>query len=57
MSKRKLVQLTAEQNKVWTKLFEHEANSGCSGKEADRRAWVGLCEQYPELRQYDGAKA
>jgi hypothetical protein len=55
-ARRTLATLTPEQDKVWTKLFEIEANNGCSDSEADRRAWAGLCEQWPELAQYEGCR-
>jgi len=54
--KLKLTQLTPEQDKVWQSLFAIAANNGASDAEADREAWEGLCEQFPELRAFDGCE-
>lgn len=48
--------LGVEQDKIWTKLFEIAANEGATNSEADKRAWTGLCEQFPELRSFDGCE-
>ncbi len=53
---KKLATLTVEQDKIWTKLFEIAANSGATDSQADKIAWTGLCEQFPNLRAYDGCK-
>jgi len=53
---KKLATLTVEQDSVWTKLFSSNVNSGMNERAADREAWSGLCEQFPELRAFDGAK-
>lgn len=55
--KRKLATLTVEEKKVWESLFTHNVNSGMRVKAADAEAWKGLCEQFPRLRKFDGAKA
>ena len=51
---RKLVTLTPEQDRIWQSLFAISANNGADDEEADREAWEGLVEQFPELAQYDG---
>ena len=49
-------ELTVEQDKTWTKLFEIAANGGASDAEADEAAWEGLREEYPELEGFDGCR-
>jgi hypothetical protein len=51
---RKLVTLTPEQDKIWQSLFAIGVNDGETDEQADRSAWEGLVEQFPELAQYDG---
>lgn len=53
---RKLVELTAEQDRVWQSLFAIAANNGATDERADREAWDGLCEQFPKLKQFDGCE-
>ena len=54
--KRKLATLTPEQDKVWVALFTLNLNNGMTETQADEDAWQGLCEQFPELRKFDGCK-
>lgn len=54
--KKRLVTLTSEQDKIWVKLFENAANGGATDLQADKLAWEGLCEQFPHLRVFDGAR-
>ena len=54
--KRKLATLTAAENKRWEWLFSWAVNNGYTQRAADREAWKGLCEEFPRLRKYDGAK-
>lgn len=51
--------LTQEQDKRYGQLFEIAMNGDAEGDEdrADGDAWEGLCEEWPELRQFDGAEA
>jgi hypothetical protein len=56
-ARRKLAKLTPEEDKVWVTLFAIAINGGASSRDADREAWEGLCEQFPELKEYDGALA
>jgi len=35
-------------------LFSHSCNSGMDDLAADKAAWAGLCEEWPELKKYDG---
>jgi hypothetical protein len=51
---RRLATLTPEQDKIWQSLFAIAANDGATDEQADRSAWEGLVEQFPELAQYDG---
>ena len=56
-SNRKVATLTPEQDARWETLFAIEVNGGASEREADARAWDGLCEEWPELAKCDGAAA
>lgn len=51
-----LATLTPEQSKRWDTLFAIEANSGTNDDAAARAAWAGMCEEWPELRKFDGCK-
>lgn len=55
-SKRNLATLTPEENAVWCELFAVGVNGGLHESDADAEAWRGLCEQFPRLREFDGAK-
>jgi hypothetical protein len=54
MTKAKLTEL---QDKRYGQLFEIGKGQGMSDLAADCEAWEGLCEEWPELREFDGAEA
>jgi len=54
---RRLATLTLEQDHRWDTLFAIEANSGTNDDAAASAAWEGMCEEWPELRKFDGCKA
>jgi hypothetical protein len=54
--RRKLATLTSAENKRWEWLFSWAVNGGYAQLAADREAWRGLCEEFPRLRKYEGAK-
>jgi hypothetical protein len=55
--RRNLAALTAAENKRWEQLFSWAVNSGYTQRAADREAWRGLCEEFPRLMKFDGARA
>jgi hypothetical protein len=54
LPERKLVTLTPEQDKAWTKAFEFYANGGQTDEEADQSAWYDIRHEFPMLSNYDG---
>jgi hypothetical protein len=48
--------LTPEQDHHWEQLFSWAKNSGYSDARADEEAWRGLCEEWPELEQFQGCE-
>ena len=54
--RRKLATLTTAENKRWEWLFSWAANNGYTQAAADKEAWKGVCEEFPRLRRYEGAK-
>lgn len=50
-----LAKLTLEQDARWDKLIELALGQGMSDEAASEDAWLGLCEEWPELKKYDGA--
>jgi len=56
MSKRKLATLTPAQDYRYGQLFEIACGQGMSSAKADAEAWRGLCEEWPELKKFDGAQ-
>ena len=52
----KLAALTPAEDYRWEQLFSSAINSGYSEKRADADAWRGVCEEFPRLRRYDGAR-
>jgi hypothetical protein len=54
--RRKLAALTSAENKRWEWLFSWAVNNGYTQSAADIEAWRGLCEEFPRLRKYEGAK-
>jgi hypothetical protein len=55
--RRKLATLTIAENKRWEWLFSWAVNNGYTQRAADKEAWKGLCEEFPRLRKFDGARA
>jgi hypothetical protein len=53
---RKLAELTQEQDARWGKLMELALGQGMTDEEAGENAWRGMCEEWPELAQFEGAK-
>lgn len=49
--------LTVEQDARWSQLMELAWNMGMSDDDASDDAWQGLCEEWPELARFDGARA
>lgn len=47
--------LTSEEDAVWTNAFIYWVNEGLSDIKADRKAWEDTVEQFPRLKEYDGA--
>ena len=56
-NKANLVQLSDDEDKSWTWAFTHYKDDGCSDAVADQKAWEAVCEEFPHLREYDGAKS
>jgi hypothetical protein len=54
---RNLATLTPAENKRWEQLFSWAVNDGYTQAAADKEAWKGLCEEFPRLQRFDGAKA
>lgn len=54
---KRLATLTPTQDKRYGQLFEIAMGMGCGQSRADREAWRGICEEWPTLNRYDGAKA
>lgn len=51
------VLLTTEQQQRYEQLFAIAAQDGLTDTQADRDAWRGLCEEWPELREFVGAQS
>lgn len=50
-----LAKLTPEQDARWGKLMELALGQGMTDEQAAEDAWLGLCEEWPELKRFDGA--
>jgi hypothetical protein len=48
--------LTKMQDYRYGQLFSMAAGNGASDLKADAEAWQGLCEEWPELSNYNGAR-
>ena len=54
---KRLATLTKRQDKIYGDEFGHYMNNvRHDTKRADRYAWRSLCQMWPKLREYDGAK-
>lgn len=53
---KRLAKLTDIQDYRYGQLFEIATGQGMSAIKADIEAWRGLCEEWPTLRKYQGAK-
>jgi len=52
----KLVKLNEVQDVRWGQLMGIAWGMGLNDEQAASEAWDGLCEEWPELKQYDGAE-
>ena len=48
--------LTPEEDARWQQLFALGMNQGMTESQADYDAWIGLQEEFPRLRKYDGCE-
>lgn len=55
--RKRLARLTPEEDRLWVALFEHAVHSlKYGGLRADAYTWRHLCEAFPRLRKFHGAK-
>jgi len=52
----RLATLTPEEDQAWVKAFVYYLDEGRTDAQADAAAWADLQEQFPRLKDFDGAK-
>jgi hypothetical protein len=55
-SSRKIARLTLEEDRAMNKAWQLHMSNHKTVAEADRLAWEDICQEFPRLKEFDGAK-
>jgi len=53
---KKLAKLTPDEDRIWQKYFAWYCDNGWTDEQADKKAWGDLQNEFPRMREFDGAE-